>query len=317
LGEIVVDLLIESFPRILDPGFTAQMETKLDEIEEGTADWLEAMHTFYGAFTKWLERAKQKMKNVKAMEEPTDIACEKCGRPMVIKWGRFGKFLACSGYPECKSTKELPGSAEGSAVAGTNGQGETVGEGQACENCGKPMVLKRGRFGPFLACSGYPECKTIVRIGRSAAPPPKPTDQVCEKCGAPMVIREGRFGPFYSCSTYPACKNLKPIPMGVDCPQCGAPLTARRTKRGRTFYGCSAYPKCDFTLWDRPVPEPCPSCHAPFLVEKRLKSGVKLRCIKEGCEYARDAAPPAEPVAAGGQESGGGDPAPAASSPRS
>ncbi|HYL80136.1 MAG TPA: type I DNA topoisomerase, partial [Candidatus Acidoferrum sp.] len=203
LGEIVVDLLIESFPRILDPGFTAEMETKLDEIEEGTADWLEAMHAFYGAFAKWLERAKQKMKNVKAMEEPTDIACEKCGRPMVIKWGRFGKFLACSGYPECKSTKELPGNGEGSAVAGTNGQGETVGEGQACENCGKPMVLKRGRFGPFLACSGYPECKTIVRVGRSAAPPPQPTDQVCEKCGAPMVIREGRFGPFYSCSTYP------------------------------------------------------------------------------------------------------------------
>ena len=253
LGEIVVDLLVESFPRILDPGFTAQMETKLDEIEEGTEDWLKAMHQFYGAFTKWLDKAKAKMKNVKAMEEPSDQVCEKCGRPMVIKWGRFGKFLACSGYPECKSTKELPGNGENGTAAGTNGQGETVGEGQPCENCGKPMVLKRGRFGPFLACSGYPECKTVVRIGRSAAPPPQPTDQVCDKCGAPMVIREGRFGPFYSCSTYPTCKNLKPIPIGVDCPQCGSPLTARRTKRGRTFYGCSAYPKCDFTTWDRPV----------------------------------------------------------------
>ncbi|HYL81071.1 MAG TPA: topoisomerase DNA-binding C4 zinc finger domain-containing protein, partial [Candidatus Acidoferrum sp.] len=174
--------------------------------------------------------------------------------------------------------------------------------------------LKRGRFGPFLACSGYPECKTIVRIGRSAAPPPKPTDQVCEKCGAPMVIREGRFGPFYSCSTYPTCKNIRPIPIGIDCPQCGAPLTARRTKRGRTFYGCSAYPKCDFTLWDRPVPEPCPACHAPFLVEKRLKSGVTLRCIKEGCGYARDAAPEAQPAAAGPESNEGGA-VPAASVP--
>ena len=291
LGEIVVDLLVESFPRILDPGFTAQMETKLDEIEEGTADWLEAMHEFYAAFARWLEHAKKKMKNVKAMEEPTDQVCEKCGRSMVIKWGRFGKFLACSGYPECKSTKELPGNGNGGPDASGNGNGESVaGEGQACENCGKPMVLKRGRFGPFLACSGYPECRTVVKIAKAPTPPPEPTDQVCETCGAPMVIRTGRFGRFYSCSTYPKCKNVKPIPIGVNCPQCGAPLTARRTKRGRTFYGCTAYPACDFTTWNRPVPEACPECSAPFLVEKRSKAGVTLACIKDGCDYSRDVA---------------------------
>jgi len=299
LGEIVVDLLVESFPRILDPGFTAQMETKLDEIEEGKADWLEAMHTFYGAFTRWLEQAKKKMRNIKAMEEPTDITCEKCGRSMVIKWGRFGKFLACSGYPECKNTKELPGNGNGGAAAGANGQGETVSEGQPCENCGKPMVMKRGRFGPFLACSGYPECRTVVRIPRGAGPPPpppEPTDQVCDKCGAPMVIRTGRFGRFLSCSTYPTCKNLKPIPIGVDCPRCGSPLAARRTKRGRTFYGCTAYPKCDFTLWDRPIPEPCPTCGAAFLAEKRRKTGVAIACVKEGCGYSRSAEAPAAPA---------------------
>jgi DNA topoisomerase-1 len=289
LGEIVVDLLVESFPRILDPGFTAQMETRLDEIEEGTADWLEAMHQFYGAFAKWLEHAKKKMKNVKAMEEPTDQVCEKCGRAMVIKWGRFGKFLACSGYPECKSTKELPGNGNGAPEADGNGNGETVGEGQACENCGKPMVLKRGRFGPFLACSGYPECRTVVKVAKAAAAPPEPTDQICEQCGAPMVIRTGRFGRFYSCSTYPKCKNVKPIPIGVKCPKCGADLSARRTQRGRTFYGCTAYPQCDFTTWNRPVPEACPVCGAPFLVEKRSKAGVKLACLKDGCEYVRDA----------------------------
>ncbi|HTU00519.1 MAG TPA: type I DNA topoisomerase, partial [Candidatus Sulfotelmatobacter sp.] len=186
LGEIVVDLLVESFPRILDPGFTARMETRLDEIEEGTADWQESLHSFYEAFTKWLEQAKHKMKNIKAMEEPTNATCEKCGRPMVIKWGRFGKFLACSGYPDCKNTKELNGNG-----AGANGDGPVPGEGDACENCGKPMVLKRGRFGPFLACSGYPECRTIVKVSRGAAKPPEPTDQICEKCRAPMVIREG------------------------------------------------------------------------------------------------------------------------------
>jgi len=208
---------------------------------------------------------------------------------MVIKWGRFGKFLACSGYPECKNTKEVPGNGNGAQEAGTNGNGETtVSEGQPCESCGKPMVLKRGRFGPFLACSGYPECRTVVRIAKAAAAPPEPTDQTCETCGAPMVIRTGRFGRFYSCSTYPKCKNVKPIPIGVNCPQCGAPLTARRTKRGRTFYGCTAYPTCEFTSWDRPVPHPCPQCGAAFLVEKRSKAGVKLRCIKDGCEYVHD-----------------------------
>ena len=294
LGEIVVDLLVESFPRILDPGFTAQMETRLDEIEEGTADWLESMHEFYGAFTRWLEHAKKKMKNVKAMEEPTDQVCEKCGRSMVIKWGRFGKFLACSGYPECKSTKELPGNGNGAPEGGGSGDGDTiVGEGQACENCGKPMVLKRGRFGPFLACSGYPECRTVVKVAKAAAAPPEPTDQVCETCGAPMVIRTGRFGRFYSCSTYPKCKNVKPIPIGVDCPKCGAPMAARRTKRGRTFYGCTAYPTCEFTIWDRPVAAPCPTCQAPFVVEKRSKAGVTLRCIKEGCDYEGEVPAPA------------------------
>jgi DNA topoisomerase-1 len=274
------------------------METKLDEIEEGKADWLEAMHKFYGAFARWLEKAKEKMRNIKAMEEPTDIVCERCGRSMVIKWGRFGKFLACSGYPECKNTKELPGNGEGPAGTGENGRGELVREGQPCENCGKPMVMKRGRFGPFLACSGYPECRTVVRIARTAGSPPEPTDQICEKCGAPMVIRTGRFGRFLSCSTYPACKNIKSIPIGVNCPRCGAALVARRSKRGRTFYGCSAYPQCNFTLWDRPIPEPCPACGAAFLVEKRRKTGTTIQCATEGCNYSRPAEAPAPAEAA-------------------
>jgi DNA topoisomerase-1 len=159
------------------------------------------------------------------------------------------------------------------------------------------MVLKRGRFGPFLACSGYPECRTVVRVSQQAVPAPlEPTNEICEACGAPMVIRTGRFGRFISCSTYPKCKTVKPIPIGVNCPKCGAALSERRSKRGRTFFGCTAYPKCDFTLWNRPVPEPCPTCHAPFLVEKRLKAGLTLQCASEGCKYKRvveAATPPA------------------------
>ena len=294
LGGIVVDLLVESFPRVMDYEFTARMETTLDEIEEGQKNWLEEMHRFYGAFSRWLEDAKVGMRNIKAMEEKTDEICERCGHPMVIRWGRFGRFLACSDYPECKGTRELPPELKEENGVG----GETIGAGAAeaepCENCGRPMVMKRGRFGPFLACSGYPECKTIRKLSgaeaAAARPAPQPTDEVCDKCGNPMVIREGRYGRFISCSTYPACKNLKPIPIGVNCPQCGSPLSERRTKRGRVFYGCTAYPKCGFAIWDRPVAESCPKCGAAFLVEKRLKGGgVSVRCVADKCGYVRAA----------------------------
>jgi DNA topoisomerase-1 len=163
------------------------------------------------------------------------------------------------------------------------------------------MVLKRGRFGPFLACSGYPECRTVRKIprgGAGPAPPPQPTDERCEKCGSPMVIKEGRFGRFMACSAYPKCRQIKSIPLGVNCPQCGKPLAERRTKRGRTFFGCTGYPDCTFALWDRPLPEPCPACGAPYLVEKRGRGGVSIRCVAEGCTYQRAPAP-AAPASAG------------------
>jgi DNA topoisomerase-1 len=238
------------------------------------------------------------MANIKAMEEKTEERCEKCGAPMVIKWGRFGKFLACSTYPKCKATRELPRHGGNGASAEAAPAEETV---QACEKCGRPMVLKRGRFGPFLACSGYPECRTVVRVdggNRQPPPPPEPTNEKCERCGAPMVIRTGRYGRFLSCSTYPTCKAIKSLPIGVDCPRCGAPLAQKRTKRGRTFYGCSTYPACAFALWNRPIPEPCPRCGAKFLLEKRTRGGeVTLACATQGCEFAKTPAAP-EPVAA-------------------
>lgn len=293
LGGIVVDLLVESFPRVMDYEFTARMETTLDEIEEGQKNWREEMQRFYEPFSQWVKEAAAGMRNIKAMEEKTEEICERCGGRMVIRWGRFGRFLACANYPECKGTRELP-----PELKEENGDGEDAtasGETEAapCENCGRSMVMKRGRFGPFLGCSGYPECKTIRKLSqtevRSARPAPQPTDEVCEKCGSPMVLREGRFGRFLSCSTYPTCKHIKPIPIGVSCPKCQSPLSERRTKRGRVFYGCTAYPKCDFAIWDRPIQEPCPQCGAAFLVEKKLKGGgVSIRCHAEGCAYARE-----------------------------
>jgi DNA topoisomerase-1 len=299
LGEIVVGLLCESFPRIMDYDFTARMEGTLDKIEEGEADWLREMRQFYGAFSKWLATAKEKMTNIKAMEEKTDVACEKCGQPMVIKWGRFGKFLACSGYPECKNTREVNAAGNGAPAGTTAGAGEpgagANGEAPPCENCGKPMVLKRGRFGPFLACSGYPECRTVRKLprgGAAPAAPPHPTGERCEKCGGAMVIKEGRFGRFLACSAYPQCRHIKSIPLGVNCSQCGLPLTERRTRRGRTFFGCSGYPKCTFALWDRPLAEACPACGSPYLVEKRGRGGAGVvRCPAQGCAYQRAVAP--------------------------
>ncbi|MFQ5839319.1 MAG: type I DNA topoisomerase [Candidatus Methylomirabilales bacterium] len=296
LGEIVVALLIKSFPRIMDYEFTARMETTLDEIEEGKADWLREMKRFYGAFDRWVAEAQTKMENIKGLEEKTDERCERCGAPMVIRWGRFGKFLACSAYPECRNTRELNqvhGSEftvheGGETPPSVNGEPSTANDAQkVCEKCGRQMVLKRGRFGPFWACSGYPECRNVLRLNRAPKAGPEPTDEKCDRCGAPMVIREGRYGKFMACSDYPKCKTVKSLPLDVKCPECGSPLTQRRSRRGRPFYGCTNYPTCNFMLWDRPIAESCPACEASFLIEKRSRNGTEIRCARDGCNYTR------------------------------
>lgn len=295
IGEVVIDLLVKSFPRIMDYEFTARMESVLDEIEEGNAEWLEEMRRFYGAFSKWLEQAKTGMENLKALEEKTEETCEKCGSPMVIRWGRFGKFLACSAYPECKNTREITpvhgaestGGGEAGGASSVNGEPSTANETKTCEKCGRPMVLKRGRYGLFWACSGYPDCRTVLRLEGKEKAPVEPSDEKCETCGAAMVIRQGRYGRFLACSTYPKCRTVRPLPLDVKCPRCGAALTQRRSKRGRAFYGCTGYPECTFVLWNRPIPESCPDCSARFLVEHRTRQGLQLRCATEGCNYRK------------------------------
>jgi DNA topoisomerase-1 len=231
------------------------------------------------------------MENLKAQEIPTDEVCEKCGSPMVKKWGQFGSFLACSAYPECKNTKELP--REEGAAAKDAEAGATESEPEPCENCGKPMALKRGRFGQFLACTGYPECKTTRKIlAGGASVPKKPDvmlDELCPQCGkANLAVKDGRFGPFTACSNYPKCKYIKPKTVGVSCPKpgCGGELIERRSKRGKVFYGCLKYPQCDFVLWNKPVAEECPQCGAPFLLEKSTKrEGLVRYCNEESCDY--------------------------------
>ena len=161
LGMVVTDLLLESFDDIFDVKYTARMEEELDEIEEGKLDWRAAMAEFYERFEKDLKHAEEHMTDIKRMEKPTDLICEKCGKPLVIKWGKHGSFIACTGYPECTNTRELTVDLPDVDKADLTEQGDE----EYCENCGRPMVLKKGRFGTFYACSGYPDCKTTKQIG--------------------------------------------------------------------------------------------------------------------------------------------------------
>ena len=286
LGEVVTDLLVESFDDIFDIAYTARLEEELDEIEDGKKDWVEALGEFYEKFEKDLQRAKKHMADVKRMEQPTDIVCEKCGKAMVIKWGRHGKFLACTGYPDCTNTRELPAELSDRGAPEEAAAPEVE---QTCENCGRPMVLKKGRFGQFLACSGYPDCKTTRQIGQAEKKPPVPTEEKCPKCDNILVIRQGRFGEFTSCSNYPKCKFIKQNSTGVVCPECKqGQIVEKRFRRG-TFYSCERYPKCKYSLRNKPVAQKCPQCGSDYLLEKTLKSGTTLECPTENCDYKQAA----------------------------
>ncbi len=285
LGMMLVEkLLSPAFDDILDVEYTRNLEEDLDKIEEGQEDYESTLSSFYKKFAKDLKRAAKEMVNLKEGVEPTPpIVCDKCGKPMVIKAGRFGLFLACSGYPDCENTRELE-----TPEPGAEGEIE-----ENCENCGKPMAVKRGRFGQFLACTGYPECKTTRKListkqGLTAAKPDQLLDEKCPKCESFLVLKHGRFGEFTACSNYPACKYVKQKTTGVLCPKDGGDIVERKSRRGKVFFGCANYPDCDFTLWNRPVAEKCPDCGAPYLVEKVTKRhGRQLVCNNEDCSYVR------------------------------
>ncbi|MHB1697599.1 MAG: type I DNA topoisomerase [bacterium] len=201
LGMTVSDVLKAGFSDIINLKFTANMEIGLDNIENGLINKNDLLTDFYDKFMKSFKEAKINIKNIKGTSEPTDIICEKCGKPMVIKMGRFGKFLACSGYPECKSTKELP--KDNADSAGGGAENEETGE--VCEKCGKPMVIKTGRYGKFLSCGGYPECKNIkpipVKLNKSKIPCPT-------GCGGYLTEKRTKKGrKFYGCSNYPKCDH--------------------------------------------------------------------------------------------------------------
>ncbi|HKY32718.1 MAG TPA: type I DNA topoisomerase [Candidatus Polarisedimenticolia bacterium] len=295
LGMLVSDLLVESFPDIVEVGYTAELEEDLDKVEEGRISWVKLLKEFNEKFKKDLKAAAKQMRNVKTEETPTDQVCGKCGKPMVVKWGRYGKFLACTGYPECRNTAELKEPGAGDGEGGDSGAQAAAPAAalheETCEKCGKSMVVRRGRFGQFLACTGYPACKNTRRIqigadGEVISRKDRMLDELCPQCGKQMAVKHGRFGEFTACSNYPECKYIKLKEVGVACPKDGGAVVERRSRRGKTFYGCNNYPGCDFVVWYRPVPKPCPQCGAAFLMEKKTKrEGEMLVCNTEDCGY--------------------------------
>jgi ssDNA-binding Zn-finger/Zn-ribbon topoisomerase 1 len=357
-----------------------------------------------------LKHAEEHMTDVKRMEKPTDLTCEKCGKPLVIKWGKHGSFFACTGYPGfshrstesdleklesyiaerqaslrkkhekelekypevelkwdaspklllrpgfpeagkglkarlanrekmiateleklrdtvevrlgnilgrypqmkdfydldltdtaegiklvwkrreelCTYTRELPVDLADIDKANLSDQGDE----EYCVNCGRPMVLKKGRFGSFFACSGYPDCKTTKQIGGGAQKKDQPLDEKCPQCDNNLVMKHGRFGEFTACSNYPTCKYVKQKTIGVKCPECTeGEVVERRSKRGKTFYGCNRYPDCNFVAWGKPIAEKCPECGSPYMTEKWLKAGTFWQCPNPECKHKQEAPP--------------------------
>ena len=293
LGKTVNDVLIEGgFDDLFNETYTARMEEELDEIEEGKLKWTDALSEFYDKFKDDLSKFQKYAKDIKEKETPTEEVCLKCGtQGMVMKLGRFGKYLKC---PNCSATRDAePAATPDDPNAKVSSDGEE--EIEACELCGKPMQLRRGRFGPFYGCSGYPECKNIRKISKSGklTAPPEPIDEECPVDGAQLVKRQGRYGEFISCSNYPKCKYIKRETTGVACPRpgCKGELIVKRSKRGKVFYSCSEYPKCETVFWDKPVAGTCPQCGAPFLLEKTTKKGTTRYCANETCGYRSELMP--------------------------
>src|SRR6267378_2168856 len=293
LGKTVNDVLIDGgFDDLFNETYTARMEHEMDEIEEGKLKWTDALTEFYDKFKLDLAQFTKYSAEVKTKETPTDEVCLKCNTPgMVQKLGRFGKYLKCL---ECGATRDAE---PAPPVDGKDAQASADGdeEPEACELCGKQMQLKRGRFGPFYGCSGYPDCRNIRKISKSGqvSAPPEILEEKCPVDNAQLVKRQGRFGEFISCSNYPKCKYIKRETTGVACPRpgCKGEIIVKRSKRGKIFYGCAKYPKCEIVYWDKPVIEKCPQCSAPFLLEKTTKKGTTRRCANEDCGYKSDVTP--------------------------
>ncbi|MDR2199469.1 MAG: type I DNA topoisomerase [Deltaproteobacteria bacterium] len=293
MGFAVNDLLVENFPELLNVAFTADLEEDLDHIEEGQAERLSILNKLYKPLASNLKTADKKMANIKIHGLKVDVPCGSCGKSghMTIRYGRNGFYLHCA---ECKATSDFTRSEKGEPVPVRD---PVLKEEFVCEKCGRPMVLKKGPYGHFLACSGYPECRSTLPLTiadgvaepRTLGPPPdipEGTDLVCPKCGKTMVLKRAGTGHwFFGCPGYPKCRTTKPFPTEFGCPNkgCDGFLAEKKTRRG-TFYGCTNYPSCLFGTNSVPVKDPCPVCGFPYRLEKESKDGEKtVYCPNPEC----------------------------------
>ena len=304
LGRTVIEMLIPFFDDFFETSYTARMEEALDEVEEGKLPWTKALSEFDKTFTRDRNRALDDMVSGKAgiplakarklklsVVPAIDEACPQCGKKLKLRMGKNGLFVACSGYPDCTFTQDIPDPEEDAVDMSEI-------EKTTCDECGSPMKVRQSRTGStFLGCSTFPKCRNVINIavagGKAEARPDEPTGQTCPRCGHELVRRHGRFGAYVSCSNYPACKYKPPKPIkdtGVRCPKDGGILAERRG-RFRPFYGCVNYPNCDFSLSVRPIPEKCPQCGNPYLLYRERKSGNVFACDKAGCGFEK---PPGE-----------------------
>ena len=241
VGRVVSDLLVTHFQKYVDYDFTAQLEEELDAISRGEEKWQPVLREFWEPFIGLLKQKEKEVTKEEVTTEKTDRSCPECGKPLVVKLGRSGRFLACSGFPECRHTEPL-----------------------SAEEREEPVL----------------------------------SEEKCEKCGAPMLIKEGRYGKFLACSAYPACKNIQPLvkpkALGIACPECHeGELMEKKSRYGKIFYSCNRYPKCKYALWDLPLDRPCPECGFPVIVEKTTKrDGTFRKCPKEGCNWREVVVPP-------------------------
>ncbi len=266
LGEDVTDMLVRYFPDVMDVKFTANMEEKLDSIEYGDRVWQRVVHEFYDGFDEKIAAANGDSFSLKAADEISDVICEKCGANMVVRSGRYGKFLACPNFPKCRNTKPVDGS-ESKTTEATSILDENV------------ISLR-----------------SVTAEKNTTKEPAEISGEICEKCGKPMVLRKGKYGNFLACSGYPACKNIRNI-NGVtatkdesefygSCPKCGKPLRKVITKKA-TFYGCPSYPDCDFSSFDPVLDQKCPECGSYMVVKKTKQGETVLRCAGKDCDYKR------------------------------
>jgi DNA topoisomerase-1 len=355
IGMVVTDLLVENFPYIFKVEYTAGLENELDDVAEGKEKWTDLLKGFYGHLEDELKFAATNMEDVKAWEKETDEICEKCGAPLILKWGKFGSFYSCSNFTKtkpmtvalgplkkdpkaiikkvlekitlpafvktmneemtessikvedkahllealqrgaisakeeglklivepdsCDFTKENFAAKPDLSAPGADAAEQ---EDEACDNCGRTMVLRNGPWGPFMACPGYnedPPCKTIRKLTQKVqSKPPVVLEEPCPKCGKPLLQRDGQYGEFIACSGYPKCKYVKQDLLEVPCPKCGGDVAVRKNRRGDTFYGCTRYPKCDFTSNQLLVNQTCPKCDSAYLVEVSNAEGTFLVC---------------------------------------